>query len=336
MGDATVEAIAVQLSLLARVQERPFSVVFHGGEPLLVGPGRFESICRTLRRMLPSECSLHLQTNAVLLSDTILETCSDHDVGISISVDGPVKVHNSSRVDHRGRGSHDKVIAGIKRLIDHPNGARLFTGVLAVIDVKSDPIEVYKFLKSMAAPSIDFLYRDGNHDVLPPGKTTSLSTEYGEWMAQLLDYYLDDPAPTPIRVIDDMLRILIGGVGRKEGVGLTDYGIIVFETDGTITKNDTLKSASVYADQFAEVHSVFNGSLSDFVASDEFFEYHLSQRPSSSVCKECSNLSVCGGGMLSHRFSKERGLANPSVFCADQCYLIDRMRWQLSRRMAIA
>ena len=33
-----------------------------------------------------------------------------------------------------------------------------------------------------------------------------------------------------------MIRILIGGVGRKEGVGLNDYGILVFETDGSITK----------------------------------------------------------------------------------------------------
>lgn len=336
MCGATVKAIALQLSSLARVQRRPFSVVFHGGEPLLVGPSRFENICQTLRQVLPSGCSLHLQTNAVLLSERVLQTCSSYDVGISISLDGPIKVHNSSRVDHRGRGSHDRVLAGIRRLIDHPNGDKLFTGVLAVIDVKSDPIEVYRFLKSTEAPSIDFLYRDGNHDCLPQGKARSLSTEYGEWLGKLLDFYLDDKNPTPIRVLDDMLRILIGGAGRKEGVGLTDYGILVFETDGTITKNDTLKSASLDADQFSSLHSVWNCTLSDFVMSDEFFEYHLSQRPSSSDCKTCLNLSVCGGGMPSHRFSKERGLMNPSVFCADQCYLIDRMRWQLSRRMAVA
>jgi uncharacterized protein len=336
MNDATVKAIALELAGLAHAQEQPFSVVFHGGEPLLVGPSRFEGICRTLRQMLPKECALHLQTNGVLLSEHILQTCSHHDVGISISIDGPIQVHDSNRIDHRGRGSHEKVLTGIRRLIDHPNGPKLFTGVLAVIDTKSDPIEVYKFLKSLGVPSIDFLYRDGNHDVLPPGKTAPLSTEYGEWMGRLLDYYLDDKAPTPIRVLDDMLRIIIGGVGRKEGVGLTDYGILVFETDGTIAKNDTLKSASPLADQFKIVHSAFDCTLSDVVNSGEFLEYHLSQRPSSAICKTCQNLSICGGGMPSHRFSKERGTENPSVFCADQCYLIDRMRWQLTQRTVAA
>jgi uncharacterized protein len=133
-----------------------------------------------------------------------------------------------------------------------------------------------------------------------------------------------------------MLRILIGGVGRKEGVGLTDFGILVLETDGSIAKNDTLKSASPVADQFKGVHSVFDCTLSDVVGSCEFLDYHLSQRPSSAVCNTCLNLSVCGGGMPSHRFSKERGMANPSVFCADQYYLIDRMRRRLSRGTAVA
>ena len=208
--------------------------------------------------------------------------------------------------------------------------------MLAVVDVRTDPIDIYEFLKTTGAPSIDFLYRDGNHDVLPLGKAAVLSTEYGEWMGRLLDYYLDDRYPIPIRVLDDMIRILIGGVGRKEGVGLNDYGILVFETDGAITKNDTLKSASASADQFNGSPSAFNCSLSDFVSSNGFLEYHQSQYPASTICKTCSYLSVCGGGMPAHRFSKERGLANPSVFCADQRNLIDRMRWQIARRAVAA
>lgn len=336
MEEQTLTVIANQLTKLANTQKRPFSVVFHGGEPLLVGADRFKNICRILRQILPQECALHLQTNGTLLSENILQTCFLYDVGISISVDGPVPIHDASRVDRRGRGSHDRVLEGIRRLLCHPRGAGLFTGVLAVVDVRSNPIEVYEFLKSTGAPSIDFLYRDGNHDVLPPGKDTLLSTEYGEWMVQLLDYYLDDQAPTPIRFLDDMIKILIGGVGRKEGIGLNDYGILVFETDGSITKNDTLKSISKSADQFNANPSALNCNLTDFVSSNEFLEYHQLQHPASSICKACSYLRVCGGGMPSHRFSKERGMSNPTVFCTDQQYLIERIKWQLSRRAVAA
>ncbi|MEH2563813.1 hypothetical protein [Bradyrhizobium sp. AZCC 2289] len=208
--------------------------------------------------------------------------------------------------------------------------------MLAVVDVASDPIEIYEFLKSTKAPSIDFLYRDGNHDVLPIGKAACLSTEYGEWMVRLVDYYLDDQSPTPIRFLDDIIRLLIGGAARKEGVGVSDYGILVFETDGTIAKNDTLKSASPFADRFEVSRSVFDCSLTSFVCSNEFSEYHQSQRPTSSICRTCRYLEVCGGGMPPHRYSRANGIDNPTIFCADQKCLIEHLMQYLSRRMAVA
>ena len=47
-----------------------------------------------------------------------------------------------------------------------------------------------------------------------------------------------------------MLRLIMGGKSNKEGVGTTDYGILVIDTDGSINKNDTLKVARKAADRF--------------------------------------------------------------------------------------
>jgi len=33
-----------------------------------------------------------------------------------------------------------------------------------------------------------------------------------------------------------MIKLLLGGVGVKEGVGLTDFGILIIDTDGAIKK----------------------------------------------------------------------------------------------------
>jgi uncharacterized protein len=52
-------------------------------------------------------------------------------------------------------------------------------------------------------------------------------------MTRLLVRYLNDRTPPHIRVLDDLMRLILGGEGRKEGVGLTDYGIIVIDTDGS-------------------------------------------------------------------------------------------------------
>ena len=336
MALPVVEAVAARLGILARGQGRGFSVVFHGGEPLLVGATRFDEICCALKQALPPDAALHVQTNGVLLTNETLSICAAHDVGISISIDGPAAVHDRHRPDHRGAGTHARVTAAIDRLNAHPSGARLFTGVLAVVDLQADPGEVYTFLKSTGAPSIDFLYRDGNHDLLPVGKASLVSTEYGDWMGRLLGVYLADPKPARIRVLDDMLKLMLGGKGRKEGIGLDAYGILVIDTDGSVNKNDTLKSAGGGADRFGAGWSVLTHDLRDVVASPEFATYHHAQRPAAPACLACPDLKVCGGGMPAHRWSAASGFGNPSVFCADQRRLIDLMRGHLARHRLAA
>ncbi len=332
MAAGTVSALARNLASVVEAQGAPLSIVFHGGEPLLVGADRFEAYCGLIREHLPEPVGLHVQTNGVLLSDRILDICARHNVGISISLDGPEAIHDRHRPDRRGRPSHASVLAALKRIKAHPKGESLLSGLLAVIDLDSEPRDVYAFFKELGAPSVDFLYRDGNHDTLPIGKESFRSHEYGDWMLRLMDIYLADSAPIRIRVLDDMLRLLLGGRSVKEGVGEQDYGILVVETDGTITKNDTLKSAAG-ADRFETQWSVHD-DLVALTGSFAFLDYHKSQRPSAPECKACSDLRICGGGMPTHRWSAERGLNNPSVFCADQKHLISAMRKRTAKLSA--
>lgn len=335
MSAPTSAILARRLGELASRQEKAFGIVFHGGEPLLVGPDRFEAICAEFRQEAPM-CELALQTNGVLLSDRVIQTCIRHDVGVSVSIDGPASVHDRHRVDHRGRPSHSAIAANLVRLTSTLEGRAIFSGVLAVVDPSSDPIEVYEALKSTGAPTMDLLYRDGNHDTLPLGKSSVVSTEYGEWMCRLLDHYLADARPTPVRVLDDMLRLMLGGRSTKEGLGTEEFGILVVETDGTIAKNDTLKSAHEGADRFAAPPSVVDLDLHDFVRSADFTEYQAAQVPTAAACATCPVFAICGGGMPAHRWSAERGFDNPTVFCSDQIRLIDRMRDHLRRNRLAA
>ena len=82
-----------------------------------------------------------------------------------------------------------------------------------------------------------------------------------------------------------MLKLLLGGAAKKEGVGISDFGIVVIDTDGSIRKNDTLKSAGNCSDCFASDWSVLRHWLEDVVNTTEFEEYQAAQRPSS----ECLN-----------------------------------------------
>ena len=331
--EATVLAeVCAQLARLYAAQDHPFAVVLHGGEPLLLGADRLDDLFTRLRSALPLSCSLNVQTNGVLIDEAILDLCTEHDVRISVSLDGPASVHDLNRKDRRGRDSHTRVVAGLARMRAHPAAAEIFSGVLAVVDPTTDAHDIYDYFASLEVPSVDFLYRDGNHTALPFGKAEVQSVEYGRWMSAILDRYLSDPHPPRIRMLDDMMRLLLGGSGVKEGVGLTDFGILVIDTDGSITKNDTLKSTPG-GDRFGDHWHVLRSEITELVRSPEYVESHRMQRPSSPLCKACPELAICGGGMVTHRFSERSGYANPTVFCADQKLLIASMREYLSHHM---
>jgi len=328
MSRATCQAAATQLGRLATAQSHPFVVVLHGGEPLLLGLANLEYLISTLRTTLPPKSHISIQTNGTLIDRAILDFCARVDVDISISLDGPQRVHDGNRVGFDGKGTFDRVLRGISLLQAHPESTRLFTGVLAVVDASSDPLEVYEFFKQLRPPSVDFIYKDGNHSRLPEGKTSHSTTECGQWMVALLESYLADPDPIPIRILDDMIKLTLGGFGKKEGIGLTNYGVIVIDTDGSVTKNDTLKSSFDGADRFSDPWSVHTHDLVDILQSDEFSHYHAMQRPTNSTCLACAELNVCGGGMTLHRWRDANGYDNPSVYCEDQKLLIRRIREQ--------
>lgn len=322
----TVTAICSALAALVQHQPTLFSVVLHGGEPLLLGPRRLHELLEQLRAVLPATYPISLQTNGILLSEQLLDCCAMHHVSVAVSLDGPAAVHDRFRLTHAGGGTFAQVMAGIACLKAHPAADFLNAGLLAVIDPTSDPTEVYRFFKSVGAPSVDFLYRDGNHAKLPEGKANWQSLEYGWWMADLLTAYAADPDPLPIRVLDDMLKVLLGGTVSKEGLGVTDFGILIIDTDGTFMKNDTLKSSYNGADQFARPFNVRDTNLLNFLASSEFARYRAMQQPTNAKCLTCPALNVCGGGMILHRYHPDNGFDNPSIYCADQLHLVSAMR----------
>lgn len=336
MSQAVVEKVAASLGAQYRKQQTPFSVVMHGGEPLMLGGKRLRAICDALRAELPHPCGLHIQTNGVLLSDELIDILVAYDVGVSVSFDGPEQVHDGFRVDHQDRGSHARVLAGIARLAARSDAFPLFAGVLAVINPESEPFEVYQSLKATGAPNLDFLVRDGNWDSLPFGKQSASSIEYGDWLARLLKHYLADATPPRIRILDDMMRLLLGGASQKEGVGNTDYGILVIEANGRIDKNDTLKVAHPGADRFERPWSILRDTLDTFLASPGYEAYFDQQRRLSATCAACPDRPVCGGGMVAHRWSRANGFDNPTIFCADQQHLIAEMRGVLRQLAAQA
>lgn len=330
----TFEALAANLSDVLRAQTFGFSVVLHGGEPLLLGEEKLRLAFKTLRSALPAErVPISIQTNGVLITNSLLDLLSEFRVTISVSIDGPRQVHDAFRLTHGGHSSFDQTVQGISLLRQHRDREFLFSGTLSVVNPAYPPDETYEFLKNLGSPKLDFLYRDGNHDRFPSGKLNFDSTEYGDWLCRLWDIYIADSSPVPIRILDDIAKLVLGSRNQKEGVGNALFSIVIVDTDGSIAKNDTLKNSYSGADTFQKNWNITTHRLVDVANDEEYREYLSLQSASSEICRNCNLLRVCGGGMPLYRWSRANGYRNPSVYCHDHQKLISHISDSLWKQL---
>jgi sulfatase maturation enzyme AslB (radical SAM superfamily) len=322
--DAACRAIATHVESHAL---NSIDISFHGGEPLLAGVRHFRTILEALHRALPSnvEARLYTQTNGALLSREWCALFDEFRVGVGVSIDGPPSINDLHRIDHRGRSSASDVVRGIKILAEY---STIYAGLLAVVDPRSDPLEVYDFLADLAPPMIDFNLPHATHDNPPMRRLPVLDAEYGVWLARVFDRWSPQSVTSPrIRFFDDVVALTIGARGAVESLGLAPVGIVVIESNGAIEGVDTLKSVAPGASELGL--NVFSDSLDDALSHPVITGRHHGILDLSGTCQACTLVDVCGGGLIPHRFKEGKGFRNPSVYCTDLAYLIDHIQGAL-------
>jgi uncharacterized protein len=103
------KAVAESVNDWAAGNER-FSVVWHGGEPLAAGRSALAALMAPFRGV-----EHHVQTNATLIDDAWCDFFVEHDVRISVSVDGP-DTRNAARVTRGGLPAYARIARGIATL----------------------------------------------------------------------------------------------------------------------------------------------------------------------------------------------------------------------------
>jgi uncharacterized protein len=155
MSDAVFEQLLVRMREYSdRHAPHRMSLIFHGGEPTLVGARRLDRLAGRAKDALGDRMSgLALQTNGTLIGEAWLDVIRRHSIRVGVSLDGPAEIHDATRVDHFGRGSHKAVIRGLKRRL----AAGLNPGVLCVVSPGRSGLETYQYFRSLGIRRMNFL-----------------------------------------------------------------------------------------------------------------------------------------------------------------------------------
>lgn len=215
---------------------------------------------------------------------------------------------------------------GIELLRSRPH---LFAGLLAVVDLANDPVEVHDYLAAFEPPVIDFGLPHATHDD-PPHRSDPSVPEYGLWMSKVYDAWLARPEYRhSVRMLEDIVALSSGVRGSVETLGLAPPTSVVIESDGSIEAVDTLRSVEEGATWLGL--DVLRHSFDEALSHPKLLHRHHGKEALAEQCRACPLVDVCGGGYLPHRFSEAQGYRNPSVYCADLEYLIRHVQNSLRR-----
>lgn len=112
--DALLHALQTLKDYFATIMppDRRPQIIFHGAEPLMNKDALFAGI-DTFR----DSFNFGVQTNATLLDDAAIEFLTGRDVGIGLSLDGPVReIADKTRTSWAGDSAYEKVVTAMDKL----------------------------------------------------------------------------------------------------------------------------------------------------------------------------------------------------------------------------
>jgi uncharacterized protein len=332
MSDEIAAALAQRVAEYVRQESiRSILISFHGGEPLLAGVSRIVGTAHRIRDAVSPDTSIGfaIQTNGTLLDDKALSSLAEAGIGVSLSIDGGQTANDRHRLDHGGASSFDRTFKALKLLERHPGS---YGGLLSVIDPTVPPEELFDFVGPRRPPAWDLLLPDAHHERRPPGRDADPGL-YQRWLLRAFDIWFDRYSDIPLRFFDSVLAGCVGLPSETDAFGFGAPHVLTIETDGSYHNLDFLKITESGATSLGL--NVFDDSIYDAAKSPKLLLHSALLRSDGVAegCRRCSEVQVCGGGAVHHRYSRS-GLRNPTVYCVEMLSLVRHARTRLNEAVA--
>ena len=240
---------------------RTTQIILHGGEPLLI---RLENLEKLFKRIKSNhDVTIQIQTNGTLITQQTAELLNRYDVGVTISMDGPQRLHDEFRRNMGGFGTYKMIL----RAIDILKKNNVDVSALATITKKAVdyPEEIFAFFSNL---NTDFSV---NRCFPVDGKQGGISEyEYMSFLAALYDFYNSNhktTSPINIPCFDRCIHDLKCDGGRYcYDPRISPYisvSSIPSQTYGFVAFNETEKFGSLlnyhsYAEQKLRMSTVNN------------------------------------------------------------------------------
>lgn len=314
--DLSIDDMVAAVDNMATLE--PEGVILTGGEPLL-RPG----IDRVLRALADHDIPIFIETNAMLVTDELLELTTDiasagKKVHFSVSVDGgTAETHDWCR----GRGSFEHTVTGMRKLrnVDH------LMDIQCVVNRRN-----WHSLRHLAqlARELEVVYLKF---VLssPVGRATrftrDLSIPFQDTNAalQVLADAIDDyPGKVLIKVppamippsLQDRFRGATGSACAVQNVTSCSFPLLGVLPDGSVTICAATRESGDAS--FGDIRSVSLADIWQAESLDTHRERYL-DATLEGICADCVFKQECRGACRAYAFVETGSFEGPYPICAE-------------------
>lgn len=309
--EADVARQSVDRLLAEAGRNRVVHLTFFGGETLL----NFSVVQATIHyaRARAAELGKRIEfsvtTNATLLKPEIIDFLADHDVAVTVSIDGPRDLQDRFRVFRGGAGSYDVVLPRIKALLarhrSRPIGAR--------VTVTAQTLDIVRTFRHLTEEV-------GFHEVGFAPVTTAPGREYAitaEGFDRLLAAFRDLAEEFlacalagrhhGFSNVKDTLEEIHKGMAKAYPCG-AGLGLVGVATDGEIGLCHRFAGSPAH-----RVGHVRDGL--DVAAQRAFLErHHVDHKP---ACQQCWARPLCAGGCYHEAYTRYGDTVHPNLHYCD-------------------
>lgn len=336
MSEATLEAYIRQL--LESHRAPSVTVAWQGGEPTLMKLEFFKrSIELVEKYRRPNQVVEHtFQTNGILLDDDWCVFFKQHNFLIGLSVDGPRELHDTYRLDRRGRGTFDQVMSGWRMLRKH----EVDFNILCTVNAANEKYgrEVYRFFRDeLGAQWVQFIpiiERATEQTITIANKgwseqagkkrllytqTGNLVTDrtvgaeqYGQFMIDIFEEWVrHDVGHVFVQLFDVTLEAFFGRHLLCIHAPTCGYG-------PALEYNGDLYSCDHFVEPKYLLGNIHKTHMLTLVASPEQRKFGQDKRDTlTAQCRSCKVLNWCNGGCPKDRFALSKdGEPGQNYLCA--------------------
>lgn len=290
------------------------SIGWQGGEPTLMGLEFFEKAIQFEQKYGHSQqVGNGLQTNGLLLNREWAKFLKKYEWLVGLSLDGPEFIHNHFRLDQGGKGTHSRVEANAKMLLEE--GVAVNAMCCVTSHSVKYPEELYNYFKSIGLTYMQFI-PIVETDKNDPGKAADFSVsavDYGHFLNKLFDLWLADfengQPTTSIRHFESVFYNYVG-LDSPECTMMKECGPYV-----VIEHNGNVYSCDFFVEPKWKLGNVQHDRLINMLNSKKQTVFGQAKAVLPRECRQCRWLTKCYGGCTKDRIKDPQDHRKPR-FCA--------------------